>query len=167
VLLDLMTTRLVANEMDEMNAHCDRGVEQLKSEVDLKMQAVTADIARLEAAFQAKFESHDQAHSYLREALDKAVETQNLRLEGMNEFRNQITNERLDYVRRDVMKTQLDSLDAKIDAIEANGRLARDAVSATLLARIRPLEETRTSLYTILAVAFVALTVLGLVLRFL
>ena len=62
-----------------------------------------------------RWEAHKEVHAMGQRAIDSALVTLNIRLEGMNEFRAQILKERGDFVKQPVYDSQRAALEAKVD----------------------------------------------------
>jgi len=62
--------------------------------------------------------SHAREHALINEALTRARETTNFRLEGMNELRSQINTERGQYATRAAFDTQRQTTDDRLNKIE-------------------------------------------------
>lgn len=63
-------------------------------------------------------QSHAREHALINEALTRARETTNFRLEGMNELRAQINTERGQYATRAAFDTQRQTTDDRLNKIE-------------------------------------------------
>ncbi len=90
-------------------------IEALKDYVDRRFaaneQAVDKAVGTTALAVDKAFEQNQRA-------IDKAEEAVEKRLEAMNEFRDQLTNERSNYVSAESYRQQHGSLEAKIEALD-------------------------------------------------
>jgi hypothetical protein len=138
-----------------------------EKEVTLKMGALSAEIGYVDQKTQTALKVHSNEHLQLEKALDVAAKVLNDKLVLMNEFRAQIDRERLDYVRREMLEQSINSLDVRIDALDASIRTQLQARSETLDARLKPLESLRSSTFALIGAAVVGMAILGVALRFL
>ena len=60
----------------------------------------------------------DNRFSYMQKAVDKAEQTLNIRLTGMNEFRDQLKDQTKTFVTTDVFEARLKSIDTKTEGIQ-------------------------------------------------
>lgn len=56
------------------------------------------------------FESHKREHILIQQALSKAEESMNRRLEGMNEFRAQLDKQQITFATREYVQSMLDPI---------------------------------------------------------
>ncbi len=90
-------------------------------------------------ALETAFSAHRREHDAAQLALEKAERALSVRLEGMNELRQQISTERGQYVNRKDHDTQLDGLRNDISALQnwragIDGRLAMVAAAGPIVA---------------------------------
>lgn len=82
----------------------------LRDYVDSKFEDIKSLIRELERHVDNKFTAKDQI-------IDRTEKSLNERLLQMNEFRQQITSERLLYVNRDQLEVAVKNLESKIDML--------------------------------------------------
>jgi hypothetical protein len=63
-----------------------------------------------------RWEAHREVHAMGQRAIDAALVTLNVRLEGMNEFRAQILKERSEFVKQQVFDVEHKAIEAKVDS---------------------------------------------------
>jgi hypothetical protein len=89
------------------------------------------DSDRLNAS---QWEAHRHVHELEKEAVEKALESNNKRLEGMNELRAQIATERGNYVPREAFDEKNSAFDERLKSLEKGG--AFDAGRIAMLGSI-------------------------------
>jgi len=116
---------------------------------------VDQQISHLHDIINHRIEAHNREHEMLREADTKAEKGIDERFKMYNNFREQITQERGDYVRRDVMDERLAALQTYFEA-----------QMGSLQSLIKPLEQMKTQVFTVVAVVGFLITLLSLFLKF-
>jgi hypothetical protein len=87
-----------------------------------------------EALLQQYKEAHDKEHTLLEKSTELAKQNLEIRLEGMNEFRKQIQEERGSFVNRDKFDILMGALDRRISAIESfQSKIIGVGLAATFL----------------------------------
>lgn len=76
----------------------------------MEIAVLRAEVRALERRTEDRDTYHRREHTMIQTAVDKAEQTVNLRLEGMNELRQQITDERGQYLERPVYDAAHDEL---------------------------------------------------------
>lgn len=95
-------------------------------------------LAALEARLHALERQAARDYEQIEKMTAMAKNEVDRRLEGMNELRSQIQNERQEYVRRDRMEALLEAADRRIQGIEQfmynlQGRMTVTGIGLTLL----------------------------------
>jgi hypothetical protein len=63
-----------------------------------------------------RWKAHQEVHTMGQRAIDAALVTLNIRLEGMNEFRAQILKERTEFLKTQVYDVEHKALEGKVDS---------------------------------------------------
>jgi uncharacterized protein YydD (DUF2326 family) len=100
--------------------------------------------------------AHGREHMMYQEAIQKAEEAMTARLEGMNEFRQQLTAERALYVTRDQIDARDKALDAQLEHLQA----AMTESMRQLALRVSALEQYRAHMEGRLVMLGIAFTIL-------
>lgn len=110
------------------------GDEALKAHISSQKESVAAALSALKEIMAEKDRAAEKSELRSREAIDKADSALTLRLESMNQFRNQITSERGSYMTRELHDAALRQVyaltDRNRDAI--GERLSKDVFTTTL-----------------------------------
>jgi len=89
--------------------HIDNQVTQVRAALTALNQVLHERDLRQEDKWEFSQKAIDKAEASLKDALDKAEESLNKRLVGMNDFQKQITLERTSYVLRETYDASLES----------------------------------------------------------
>jgi CHASE3 domain sensor protein len=84
--------------------------------------------------FEDFIKAHQREHELIKEAVDEARDSVNLRLEGMNELRAQIDKERGQYVIRTAYDTYKDAQEQRLNKIEKSLATMQSANTTWLIA---------------------------------
>jgi hypothetical protein len=86
--------------------------------LEAERKATAAEIRRCDAALEAQARAEDLRHDAANAKIQKANEVLDYRLEEMNNFREQINQERQEYVRREMYDREHDSLAERVKNLE-------------------------------------------------
>jgi hypothetical protein len=100
------------------------------------------EIRSLERATSLQFQSHAREHDLIDRALEESKHTLSVRLENMNEFRKQLTQERGEYVRFDDYTHYHESVVDRITKAENSLERLRTSVDTRLETRERDSSKT-------------------------
>lgn len=109
------------------------GDEALRQHIDSQKESIKTALESLRLSLSERDKYIDRADERAREAITKADSQLAARLETMNEFRNQITKERGEYITRDLHDsdmTQVNSL-ADRNRDELGKRVSREVFDST------------------------------------
>ena len=120
--------------------HLETALKNQREYVDLAVKRVADSVVSLEKRVAETNDQHNLSHS--REhgmtelAVKKAEEAMSSRLEAMNEFRGQITDERGRYLTKDEFQRFEESLGKQVDAIEKSISGMGKVVFGSLIAAV-------------------------------
>jgi hypothetical protein len=86
--------------------------------LDAERKATAAEFRRCDAALEAQARVEDLRHDAANARIQKANEVLDYRLEEMNNFREQINEERQEYVRREMYDREHDNLAERVKNLE-------------------------------------------------
>ena len=124
-LRDWMTERFAAQQraVEQLALTQQRAVEALAESQDKAVKALADTSARETALLKDQVEriatlhadAHGREHKLNQDAIAKAEQAMEQRWEGANKFREQLTEQAATFVRRDMLDTQLASLNARYE----------------------------------------------------
>ncbi|MGB8012381.1 MAG: hypothetical protein WCF68_12240 [Terriglobales bacterium] len=85
---------------------------------EAERRAMQAEFRRFDAALTTQAQADNQLHEAAEARIQKANEVLDYRLEEMNNFRNQINQERQDYLRREMYDRDHSSLAERVKNLE-------------------------------------------------
>jgi chromosome segregation ATPase len=112
-----------------------------------------------------RFAQHNREHQMIQDAVAKAEQSVNVRLEGMNELRAQINSERGSYLSRAEYDAKHEALAHAVDALERSMIAKIDNAERTLASRIASLENAQANMAGRLWAVGVGLTIMVVVIN--
>ena len=110
--------------VDTLHAHLTQRLDDLTAMLD---ERYATQVKALDAAFNAAERAVQAALLSAEKAVTKAETAQEKRLESVNEFRAQLTDQAATFVRRDEIDVRVGSINDKIDALTNRVDLSQGA----------------------------------------